>query len=485
MVFASYDFIFFFLPITVFTYYLLSRFTRTTRAQHLFLVAASLYFYGYFNPSYLYIIIVSILFNYFCAKCMLYLRCAEGRNREKPKKYMRLPFVAGVLFNILLLGYFKYYDFFISNINAVFHVNFFLKRLLLPLGISFFTFQQLSFLISIYKDTERLGDFIDYALFVTFFPQLVAGPIVLYSEMMPQFADENRRCVNFDHVAQGVYILIWGLFKKIVVADTFAVFADNGFGADELSFSAAWATSLSYTLQIYFDFSGYSDMAIGIGKLFNIDLPVNFNSPYKSKSVSEFWRRWHMTLGRALGTYVYIPLGGNREGLPRTCVNLVLVFIVSGLWHGADWTFVLWGLIYGLLVAFERLFREWLEKIPGILRLIGTFFCVNALWVLFRAADFKNAWIVYRGMMGMGKWGLGSIARLTLDGIVDFPVKIGVAYVLGLLAVAYLAVFTCRNTLERAGEYVRTYLTAASLSMLFALSVIHMSRLSVFIYFNF
>lgn len=329
MIFSSYLFMFAFLPVVLLGYYALSR-LKNGFYQRLFLIFASLFFYGYYNINYVFLILLSIAVNYMIAL-------------QIQKSGQKIWLCLGVAFNILLIGYFKYYDFFIDNINSIFHARFLEKNIVLPLGISLFTFQQISFLISVFKAEEKVEKLRDYCLFVLFFPQLIAGPIVLYSEMISQFKENSRRYFCADRFASGLYIFTTGLFKKAVIADTLAVFVDNGFAMTGLGMAVGWAVSVSYTLQIYFDFSGYSDMAVGLGKMFNIDLPFNFLSPYKSESISEFWKRWHITLGRALSTYIYIPLGGNRKGLPRTCVNLFLTFLVSGLWHGASWTFVFWG----------------------------------------------------------------------------------------------------------------------------------------------
>ena len=322
MVFSSYVFIFVFLPLVLLGFYLLPRLIssggRLRTAQNLLLIAASLVFYGYYNVYYLFIIIASILMNYVLALAM------QRFDLSRPA-FAKALFILGILFNIFLIGYFKYYDFFIENINFIFRSSFALKHLLLPLGISFFTFQQLSFLVSVYKKDEKVEGFISYCIFVLFFPQLVAGPIVLYSEMIPQFNDQSRSRFNADNMAGGVYMFCIGLFKKAVIADTLALFVDNGFAQDSLGLAAAWAASLSYTLQIYFDFSGYSDMAIGLGRMFNISIPYNFLSPYKSDSFSELWRRWHITLGRALSTYIYSPWGqpqGPGQDLPEHLPHL-------------------------------------------------------------------------------------------------------------------------------------------------------------------
>lgn len=476
MVFSSYETIFLFLPIVLIGYFSLSK-LKNPIFQKLFLIGASLFFYAYFNPIYLLIILSSVVVNYLLAKAI-----AQFDEKKSSKK---TALIVGILFNIGLLGYFKYYDFFIGNINAVFGSSFNLKNILLPLGISFFTFQQLSFLISVYQKQEEIGNVLDYSLFVVFFPQLVAGPIVLYSEMIPQFSDEKNRYFNTENFAKGFFSFCIGLFKKIVVADTIALFVDNGFGLGSFSAPTAWAVALSYTLQIYFDFSGYSDMAIGLGKMFNINIPANFTSPYTAESITVFWRKWHITLGRALSTYVYIPLGGNRKGAIRTYFNLIITFLVSGLWHGAAWTFVVWGALHGIIVVLERLLKDVLVKIPKAIRIAGTFLIVNFLWVLFRATSFDQALNIYKGMFNFSNLGFTQIQQLTLDGIVKFPTSIAIAYVLGILLLLSVVVFFTKNTQQRLKEYRPTAGNLVVTVFLFVVSVIHLSRLSTFIYFNF
>ena len=475
MVFSSYVFILVFLPVVLSGYYALSRLKKGIY-QRLFLIGASLFFYGYYNVKYLALIILSIAVNYAAALAIEKHRGKAGRG------FM----IAGVLFNIGLIGYFKYYDFFIENINLITGSNFALRHLLLPLGISFFTFQQLSFLVSVRRGEEKVGDLKDYCLFVTFFPQLVAGPIVLYGEMMPQFRDERRRFFCADNFAAGVYLFSIGLFKKAVIADTLALFADNGFGMMNLGLAAGWMTALSYTLQIFFDFSGYSDMAVGLGKMFNIDLPFNFLSPYRSESITEFWRRWHITLGRALGAYVYRPLGGNRKGLARTCLNLFLTFLVSGIWHGASWTFVVWGALHGFFVVLERIADRPLRRIPKAIRVCGTFLIVTALWVLFRAEGFGQAVEVWKGMVSFGNIGLAQLNTVAGQAaFIDFPVSVDIAYVLGLVAVLLILVFRCRNTSDLLARFTPARRTLFFAAFLFTVSLLCLTRESVFIYFNF
>ena len=477
MVFSSYEFLFFFLPVVLAGYYLLSLLSNGIY-QKLFLLGASLFFYGYSNVSYLLLILASVAVNYWIA--------VRIQNMGDAQKKMRmLLLAAGILFNVGLIGYYKYFDFFLTTVNDIAGTDFVLHNILLPLGISFFTFQQLSFLISVYKKEERVDNLLNYALFVTFFPQLVAGPIVLYEEMIPQFADERTRRFNADHFATGLYIFAVGLFKKAVVADTLALFADNGFGLSNMGLIGGWVTALSYTLQIYFDFSGYSDMAIGLGRLFNILLPTNFDRPYLSESITVFWRRWHITLGRALSTYVYKPLGGNRKGIVRTCINLFLTFFVSGLWHGASRTFLVWGAIQGVIVVIERLCRDWLNKIPKALRIMATFLTTNFLWVLFRAESFENAANVYRAMFNYRDIGYDNLTALALDGIVTFPAIMNCAYIFLLLGAALTVVFQGK---ERVSLGEKEAMTKSRLLIAVAcvvLSVLCMGRESVFIYYNF
>lgn len=473
MVFSSYIFVFLFLPVTLTGYFLLARFKNPVW-QKLFLIAASLFFYGYFRASYLLVISASILVNYGLARGM------RGRGRLQ-----KALLVLGVLFNVALLGYFKYTDFLLENVNAAFGTSIPLRHILLPLGISFFTFQQLSFLLAVYRGESRAERFIDYCLFVTFFPQLVAGPIVLYEEMLPQFADGSRRRINPDNLARGVYVFVLGLFMKLVLADTVALFADNGFAERSLTLAGGWVSSLSYTVQIFFDFAGYAAMAVGLGKMFNIDLPDNFDRPYASESITVFWRRWHMTLGRALSTYVYRPLGGSRHGLPRTCFALFLTFFVSGVWHGAAWTFVLWGALNGLLVVLERLLEKPLAKLPLWLRRTGTFLTVNALWVLFRANSFETALKVWRGMVNFRDIGLFQLADIAYDGLIGFPHVIRIAYVLLLLMLLLFLAFRWKRASAQAAGFLFTRGQLMLSIGLFALSVIHMARESIFIYFNF
>lgn len=383
MLFNSYIFVLLFLPLCLAGYFSLNHY-RLYSAGQFFLLVMSLWFYGFYNISYLFVILTSIAVNYGC-----YMLIEQCRGRSLCKGIMFL----GVIVNIGILIYFKYMDFFIGNINTIFKTDLDFLHIALPLGISFFTFQQISFIIDAYKGEIPKYSFLYYASFVAFFPQLVAGPIVTHNEMVPQFLDEKKKKVNTDNLAKGIYIFVLGLAKKILLADIFGDVVTYGFTTlHQLSSVTAFLVMLSYTFQIYFDFSGYCDMAVGIGKMMNIDLPINFNSPYKALTIIEFWDRWHITLTRFFTKYVYIPLGGSRKGKIRTYVNVLIVFLLSGLWHGASWNFVFWGFCHGMFMVITRMFRSFFEKLHPAFNWIITFLFVNVAWVFFRAETFSQAW---------------------------------------------------------------------------------------------
>lgn len=395
MLFNSYEFIFFFLPFTFFVYfYLLNR--RLITGAKGFLVFASLFFYSWWNIAYLPLILSSMLFNYIIGNSL-----NDNFHKVKVGKKALLGF--GVFANLALLGYFKYSDFFLENLNLACESDFELLHLALPLAISFFTFQQIAYLVDSYRAETKEYDFLNYALFVTFFPQLIAGPIVHHSEMMPQFASRWNLAKNYKNIATGLFIFSIGLFKKVVIADYFATFATNGFDkAVTLNMLEAWATSLSYTFQLYFDFSGYTDMAIGAALLFNIKLPINFNSPYKATDIQDFWRRWHITLSRFLRDYIYIPLGGNRHGNFRTYNNLMATFILGGIWHGAGWTFVFWGFLHGAALVIHRVWSGFDIHMPKVLAWFITFNFINIAWLFFRAKEWDDAIKVLSAMFLRG-----------------------------------------------------------------------------------
>lgn len=389
MLFSSFEYIFLFLPVVFFIYFYLNG-KKLTVGSRLWLVLSSLFFYAYWRFSFLPIVVISFLVNY-CFGCFL----ARARSKLLRKWFI----VVGICFNLLFLAYYKYSDFVISNINLVLNTHFPPLNIILPLGISFFTFTQIAYLVDVYKQKVKEYGFINYALFVTYFPHLLAGPIIHHAEMMPQFYSMFTKVVRYKNIWKGLFLFVIGLSKKVILADTFAIWANQGFDyATTLTCFHAWATSLSYAFQLYFDFSGYTDMAIGASLLFNIVLPVNFNSPYKALDIQDFWRRWHMTLSRFLRDYVYIPLGGNRSRNFRVYVNLMTTFLIGGLWHGAGWTFVFWGFLHGMALVIQRFWSRLNISLPDIVAWFITFNFVNIAWVFFRAKTWHDALKVLRGM---------------------------------------------------------------------------------------
>ena len=489
MLFNSYEFIFAFLPITFFIYFYLNS-KRLTVASKGFLVFASLFFYSWWNIAYLPLILISMLFNYVVGNSLAKasFENKKGLNKSFSKKSI---LIFGIIANLSLLGYFKYADFFIENFNLVASSNVNLLNLVLPLAISFFTFQQIAYLVDSYRGETKEYDFLNYALFVTFFPQLIAGPIVHHKEMMPQFASTWNMVKNYKNIALGLFIFSIGLFKKVVIADTFAVWATAGFdNAQTLNLIEAWATSLSYTFQLYFDFSGYTDMAIGIALLFNIKLPINFNSPYKATNIQDFWRRWHITLSRFLRDYVYIPLGGNKISSFRTYSNLLATFVIGGLWHGAGWTFVFWGFLHGMALIIHRAWSNLGFKMWTWLAWLITFNFVNIAWVFFRAKEWEDAIKVLKGMAGLSGVVLHPIFQ-KLNFLNDLNFKFGGMfqnlgsnrYMVLMIILSFICIFIKNiNNIKLNNINIIMFCIA---SFLFSISSLFFNKVSVFLYFNF
>jgi len=452
-----------------------------------FLVFASLFFYSWWNISYLPIILSSLLFNYVIGNTL-----NENFKIIKVSKKLLLTF--GIVINIALLGYFKYTDFLIENVNLVLDTSVPLLHLALPLAISFFTFQQIAYLVDSYRGETAEYDFLNYALFVTFFPQLIAGPIVHHSEMMPQFASRWNLVKNYKNIALGLFIFSIGLFKKVVIADSFAVWATSGFDkAVTLDLLEAWATSLSYTFQLYFDFSGYTDMAIGVALLFNIKLPINFNSPYKALDIQDFWRRWHITLSRFLKDYIYIPLGGNRKGSLRTYTNLLSTFIIGGIWHGAGWTFVFWGFLHGMALVIHRFWKSLGLTMPKIVAWFITFNFINIAWVFFRAKEWNDAVKVLGSMFSLDNIVLPGFLVNKLSFLQQYGIHFGHSfshlnvgvYIVPWLLFGFIIVVYFKNSIQLLREFkVNTYHALFIVFCLF-ISFFHIQRYSEFIYFNF
>ena len=382
MVFSSSVFLIVFLPITLLAYFIVP--ARFIKARNSVLLAASLVFYGWGEPKYILIMIFSIVFNYVCG-------LAAGKNRSKAV------LILCVVGNLALLGYFKYTDFVLETVNRLAEAGLALPGIALPIGISFYTFQTMSYVIDVYRGkVEAQRDIITFGTYVTLFPQLIAGPIVRYSDVAVMLVG---RKTNLEQIAEGVRRFITGFGKKVLLANQIYVVWMELSAMENLSVSAAWLGAVAFTFQIYFDFSGYSDMAIGLGKIFGFDYLENFNYPYISRSITEFWRRWHMSLSSWFKEYVYIPLGGNRKGLSRQLINISIVWILTGLWHGASWNFVMWGVYYGIILIIEKLgLLKVLKKCPAVVGHIYSRILIVIGWVIFAVDDMGKV-AAYLGMM--------------------------------------------------------------------------------------
>lgn len=489
MLFNSYIFIFLFVPITVAGFFAIAR-----RFGHMpaisWLSLCSLFFYGWWNPIYLPLLLASIVSNYILG-CLL---ASQARSQAARMAIL----IFGLVANLALLGYFKYANFFIDNLNTVFGTGFNNARIILPLGISFYTFQKIAYLVDCYRREVEEYSLIEFSLFVSFFPQLIAGPITHHKEIIPPFASRKTDRPHIENFAFGIGLFTMGLFKKVMIADALADPANKIFNAAgnniAPAFVTAWVGALAYTLQLYFDFSGYSDMAIGLGRLFGVNIPTNFNSPYKSVNIVEFWRRWHMTLSRFLRDYLYIPLGGNRLGKARRYFNLLLTMLLGGLWHGAAWTFVIWGALHGTYLiinhAWQAAFPHWSEPSPlrrGISTAV-TFFAVVLSWIIFRASSLHAAHLMLKGICGLNGIALSqyqNYRRLIL----------GIAC---LLALAFIApnsqeifahakrpLVPARRSLWSSFAFRPNAAWAAVLAAAFVISVMSMDRVQEFLYWQF
>ena len=465
MLFNSPEFLFCFLPLVLTGYFGLNHFNRTDLARG-WLFLTSLFFYSWWNPLYLPVILGSMLFNYLMGKV---LSNPSGNSKKT------LVLILGISCNLSLLVFFKYTDFLIENLNLAAGTQLSLLYITLPLAISFFTFQQIAYLVDSYRGLTGTYNFFNYGLFVAFFPQLIAGPIVHHSEMMPQFYTKENKSFSYENFTKGLYVFFMGLGKKVIIADTFAIFANYGYGnTAHLTILDGWITSLSYAGQLYFDFSGYTDMAIGAALMFNINIPVNFNSPYKALSIQDFWRRWHITLSRFLRDYVYIPLGGNRRGELKTLSNLMITFIIGGIWHGAGWTFVFWGFLHGAALIIHRLWKKAGLELPDMVAFIVTFNFVNIAWVFFRAPNRTDATNVLYAMFGIGK--TFNIDVTVLNDVYAIP-----------MALCGIALLFYKNTHQLLQEFTfskKQMVSAIGLIML-GMLFINSTTANDFLYFDF
>ncbi|HAU3861356.1 MBOAT family O-acyltransferase [Legionella pneumophila] len=492
MLFNSYSFLFLFLPIT-FVLFFLFQLSHKRSETILFLFLTSIVFYGYWNFYYLPLLLISILFNFLISLLM--------------EKVNRRFFYAGLIGNLSLLIYFKYSQFLLANFYLLLNQPLELINGDLPLGISFFTFTQIAYLTDCYRKQIKVPHFINYGLFVTFFPHLMAGPILHHQEIMPQFENRRKKLLSWENCAVGMTIFSIGLFKKTIIADSLAPYANTVFSVaskEPVTFIEAWCGSISYTFQLYFDFSGYSDMAIGLARLFGIVFPLNFNSPYKARNIIIFWRRWHMTLSRFLRDYIYIPLGGNRKDNINRYVNLMITMIIGGIWHGAGWTFIIWGLLHGFYLVINHLWLQ-LKKhyfqffptkkfIGNFFAQIITFLAVMIAWIFFRAETFMASSHILTALfknisLSSSVFNFGQLQRL-----------------FALLFITGLIIFLGPNTqqlLYRYNPALETYpgeiepyhikklywapnaFTAAVCAILTLLSLLSLGHISEFLYYKF
>ncbi len=399
MVFSSAIFLFLFLPIVFILYYILPKKLRNT-----IMFLASLLFYAWGEPIYIFIMLFSTVFDYENG------RLIEKCRKQEKEKICKVILILSIVVNLGLLMFFKYTDFFVGNINGLFGLSIDSLGLALPIGISFYTFQTLSYTIDVYRGVvQTQQNMINFGMYVSMFPQLIAGPIVRYSDIKNQV---DSRDENVEEIADGIRRFIMGLAKKIIIANQIGILWDEIESMTSFSTSLAWIGAIAFTLQIYFDFSGYSDMAIGLGHMFGFTIPENFKHPYESRSITEFWRKWHITLGTWFREYIYIPLGGNRNGVKKQVINLFIVWFLTGFWHGAGWNFILWGVYYFILLMLEKLFLlKWMERWPKLLRHIYTLLFVVIGWVIFACTDLNVMCSVLKAMFGLGEGIAGGMSE--------------------------------------------------------------------------
>jgi alginate O-acetyltransferase complex protein AlgI len=459
MLFNDYIFFLIFLPIVCASYFILGReFWKTS-----VLVGGSIAFYMYWNPWNISLILGSLAFNFFLGKYI--------SRKKRAKEILTL----GIIGNLLPLAYYKYSTFFFENLNSL-GANFRVSEIILPLAISFFTFQQIAYLVDCYRLKKFESSFLVYSKFVLFFPQLIAGPIVHHNEMMSQFKKKSLLDINYDNISKGIFIFTIGLFKKNVLADQLSIWANQGYDqAGMLSTQEAWATSFAYSFQLYFDFSGYCDMAIGSALLFNINLPDNFNSPYKAINIQDFWRRWHMTLSRWLRDYVYIPLGGNRSGENQTFRNIFLTFLIGGIWHGAGWQFIAWGTLHGLGIVFFLIYSKLIPNTPKLLAVLTTFLFINTTWVFFRSENISDAWNL-----------LTNMCQFTPDLPQERKAHLSQrSLLLFYILFSFLICFLTKNSQELARKFSPNFIWLTFTFILFFLALTFKPETSEFLYFNF
>ena len=474
MLFNSIEFLFIFLPIVFIVYFLLIR-VGLAKLSNFWLAVSSLYFYSYYKIEYLPIMISSILFNYIMGFFI------QKDYRHSVKKALLIFSVIG---NLSLLCYFKYFNFLIETFNSFNFHHIETMKIMLPLGISFFTFQQISYIYDMYKGEAKQTNIIDYALFVSFFPQLIAGPICTFKELIPQFQDFSKKVLKRENIYLGIFFITIGLFKKVILADNFAQFIEDVILLEAMTeFFTTWCFAFSVAIQGYFDFSGYCDIAIGLAALFNITIPVNFDSPYKSVDISDYWRRWHITMGRFLKYHVYIPMGGSRRGELRTYWNLFFVFLVTGLWHGANWPCILYGFLNGIFVSLNKLWKKIGIQLNHYVAVFITFITMVFIAPLMMIKEVHQYFLSVKSMFGIGVDFIPAVVK-DFNFIFSNPeLKLNVI----LFIASFYIIFCCKNSNEVAPIYVKSnnMIYTFALVIVFVISVLSITKGSEFIYFNF
>lgn len=471
MLFNSYQFLFLFLPLTLLGYYLITK----KNLQLWFLFLSSVFFYAYWSTTYIFLLLFTVVLDFYIAKNIYY---------AKTQKVRKALLLTSMIANLTILGFFKYYNFFVDSLNGLIHVAGGAQSLLptlslvLPIGISFYTFQSMSYVIDVYRRTsDAHAHLLEFAGYVSLFPHQISGPLVRHNVIVPQLENSNTYFFHAENFWKGCYFFIFGLAKKMMIADQIAVVVDPLVASMAGASSAeAWIAMIGYTMQLYFDFSGYSDMAVGLGLMMNIQFPQNFNSPYKSKSITEFWQRWHITLSSWLRDYLYISLGGNRVGKGKTYRNLLLTMAIGGLWHGANWTYVVWGVFHGAILAVERFFKDrgWQVVRSPLLAGVLTFFFVCVGWVFFRAPSVEQAFFWLKKVFllnGHISWDITLIPAKHKDRF------------FGALTMGILVAFLTKNTWER--EFKPTIWRAAVLALMLVVGLMFMGEESPFLYFQF
>lgn len=478
MLFNSIVFILFFLPVFLILWYSL----KPVKMKLFVLTAMSFLFYGYWDYRFLGLMVVSILIDYYSGEMISY------HIQKNQKKYAKKWMIFSIISNLTILGFFKYFNFFIDSLFAILPDSYLESKpvieIVLPVGISFYTFQTMTYSIDLYRgEARKVDSFLHFSAYVSMFPQLIAGPIVRYSDVDEQLANIQNK-INYQKFIEGIQYFTIGLFRKLFIADFFAIHADMFFsGSYEFKFIGAWIGLLSYAFQIYFDFSAYSEMAIGLGKMFGFEFPINFNSPYKAKSFSDFWNRWHITLSRFLKDYLYIPLGGNRNGNVKTYINLSVTMLIGGLWHGASWLFVIWGALHGLYLTLERLIsRERLESFFGYRIIVFGGVCIA--WIFFRSENLDFALKVLESCFFMnGIESMESTYSVFSVGVPEFVRTYGGFTLIAAISGTLILVNFFPNASQIKARTGYVYLFFMTLILVFCL--LHVDKPSPFLYFQF